>query len=915
VIKFGLVFVGMLAGMMVSGGGDPMVAAVTGAVFGYLLAELSGLQSRIKLLESQSAVSAKLTVTKPLAKPAARNTIQVPAAQEKTSTQQAGETELPYRQPPKEQTVTPAASHAADPASTSSWSEETHEPVMLDRLFALAKTWLTTGNIPVKVGVIVSFFGIAFLLRYAVERQIFAVPVELRLLGVAIFGIVLLATGWRLRERLPVYALSLQGGGVGILYLTIFAAMRFFQLLPVSLAFALLIALMCFAGILAVLQDSRALAVLGSVGGYLAPILLSTGSGNHVMLFSYYLVLNAAVLGIAWFRSWRELNIIGFVFTFVVGGLWGYGNYRADLFASTEPFLIANFVFYQAVAILFAVRQAPNLKGIVDSTLVFGTPVVAFALQARLVAGFEYGLAISAMVVALAYAVTAMALYRAGSKQFRLMVEAFIALGVAFATMAIPLGLDARWTAAAWALEGAALIWLGIRQKRRLAILAGTALQIGAGFAFASYGWQDNAGFAVLNGNYLGGMLIGLASLFSARYLDKLREDSALPYKLLGGGLFLWGLAWSVGSGMFEILDRAHIDYYPAAMTAYLAATTIALLYAGMHFDWRLARKATLFFLPALLLPATTLALASGHPLGAAGWAAWPLAFATQYFVMWSLREEFHKPVNLLHITTLLGLTGLVMWEVSWQVDRLSVGAVWQMVGIGLIPGVMMCAVRLVRERFGWPVNTNLRTYQTSTGILMVLQLALIGLFGLLSAGDPTPLHYIPLLNPLDIATALTALLAVYWFVDARDTQALRTPADWRLGLRVIGIFALITSTAAVVRALHHLGGVPWDFDVLFRSDLVQAGLSIYWGVLGFSGMVWGARSCSRITWSTGAALMAIVVAKLFLIDLGNSGTVERIVSFIGTGALLLIVGYFAPVPPRQDDDITLKPELEHEGA
>ena len=108
---------------------------------------------------------------------------------------------------------------------------------------------------------------------------------------------------------------------------------------------------------------------------------------------------------------------------------------------------------------------------------------------------------------------------------------------------------------------------------------------------------------------------------------------------------------------------------------------------------------------------------------------------------------------------------------------------------------------------------------------------------------------------------------------------------------------------------------MPWDFDVLFRSDLVQAGLSIYWGVLGFSGMVWGARSCSRITWSTGAALMAIVVAKLFLIDLGNSGTVERIVSFIGTGALLLIVGYFAPVPPRQDDDITLKPELEHEGA
>jgi uncharacterized membrane protein len=564
---------------------------------------------------------------------------------------------------------------------------------------------------------------------------------------------------------------------------------------------------------------------------------------------------------------------------------------------------------------LFAVRQAPNLKGIVDSTLVFGTPVVAFALQARLVSGFEYGLAISAVVVALAYAVTAMALYRSGSKQFHLMVEAFMAMGIAFATMAIPLGLDARWTSAAWALEGAALIWLGVRQARRLAILFGTALQVGAGMAFASYGWQDNAGVAVLNGNYFGGMLIGLASLFSARYLDKLREDSTLPFKLLSGGLFFWGLAWCVGSGMFEIMDRAKVDYFPATMAAYLATLSAALLYAGRHFDWRLARTTTLAFLPALLLPAATIAVVSGHPLGAAGWAAWPLAFGIQYFVMWSLREECLKPVTLLHIATLLSVTGMLMWEVSWQVSQLGGANIWQMVCTGLIPGLMLCLVRAMRQQFEWPVRTNLPAYQAGTGILVVVQLTMLGMFGLVSAGDPMPLGYLPLLNPLDIATALTALLAVYWLKDARDTQTLRTPADWRLGLRTIGIFALLTSTAAVVRAIHHLGGVPWDMDGLFRSDLVQAGLSIYWGVLGFSGMVWGARSRSRITWSVGAGLMTVVVAKLFLIDLGNSGTVERIVSFIGTGALLLVVGYFAPVPPRRDNNVDDEPELEHEGA
>ena len=63
--------------------------------------------------------------------------------------------------------------------------------------------------------------------------------------------------------------------------------------------------------------------------------------------------------------------------------------------------------------------------------------------------------------------------------------------------------------------------------------------------------------------------------------------------------------------------------------------------------------------------------------------------------------------------------------------------------------------------------------------------------------------------------------------------------------------------------------------------------------------MVLGARRGRRAVWFAGAACMALVLVKLFLVDLGNSGTVERIVSFIGTGVLLLVVGYFAPAPPR----------------
>jgi uncharacterized membrane protein len=219
---------------------------------------------------------------------------------------------------------------------------------------------------------------------------------------------------------------------------------------------------------LAIKQESRAFAILVTTGGFLAPLLVSTGSGNHVGLFSYYLILNCAILGIAWHRPWRELNIIGFGFTFVVGTIWGYQYYVPELFATTEPFLVLYFLFYTAIAVLFAFRQRPELRGYVDGTLLFGTPTFAFALQTQLLDHSKYGLAISAAVVAAFYAAMALWLRSKQDKNFELLTQAFIALAVAFGTIAVPLALDDRWTAIAWVMEGAALVWIGVRQSTTL---------------------------------------------------------------------------------------------------------------------------------------------------------------------------------------------------------------------------------------------------------------------------------------------------------------------------------------------------------------------------------------------------------------------------------------------------------------
>jgi uncharacterized membrane protein len=204
--------------------------------------------------------------------------------------------------------------------------------------------------------------------------------------------------------------------------------------------------------------------------------------------------------------------------------------------------------------------------------------------------------------------------------------------------------------------------------------------------------------------------------------------------------------------------------------------------------------------------------------------------------------------------------------------------------------------------------------YLAASLLLISAQLLFLTALAVAQPGTPYPWPYLPVLNPFDLAmlfAMLTALLSLA--VLRRDRQSAQVAAVAPVlplyrTLLAVTFFAL--TTLALVRGVHHFAGVPWDRQALYDSVVVQTALSIYWGLLGFAGMLWGARRAQRPIWLIGAGFMALVVVKLFLIDLGNTGTVERIVSFIGIGILLLVVGYFAPVPPRRAADAVAGGEL-----
>src|SRR5690606_5197548 len=168
------------------------------------------------------------------------------------------------------------------------------------------------------------------------------------------------------------------------------------------------------------------------------------------------------------------------------------------------------------------------------------------------------------------------------------------------------------------------------------------------------------------------------------------------------------------------------------------------------------------------------------------------------------------------------------------------------------------------------------------------------------STGDATWLPYLPLLNPLDVSVVLSLVAITLWWSSLEQAQRTRLwpHAPWMLTAAFAALIFLWLN-AALIRSLHHNFGAPIG-PGLMHSTLVQASLSIFWGLLGFAAMVLAARQRWRYVWLTGAGLMIVVVAKLFLVDLSNVGTIARIMSFLTVGALLLVTGYLAPLPPRK---------------
>lgn len=559
----------------------------------------------------------------------------------------------------------PVAAHAASlpPPPTIPPASVPAGPSLLSRLIS--------GNIVAKVGVVVLFLGVGFLLKFAYDRGM--MPPQLRLAGVAVIAAALFLIGWRLRASRHLYAMILQGAASGLAYLDVYFALKTYAFIGPVTGFGLFALLGVATTFAAVRQDASVLAVLGLLGAFSAPILAATGSGNHVLLFSYYTLLNVFVLAVSWFKAWRALNLTGWFFTFAVGVFWGATNYRPELFATVEPFVLLFFALYLVIPVLFATRQPPELKGIVDATLVFGTPAAVAVMQAGLVRDLPYGLAWSAALGGALYAILAALVWR--HENMRLLRETYVALGVGLGTLAIFFGFDAYPTFALWTLEGTAILWIGLRQRQALAWRFAVLVQLAGAFMFIlEYGRLDRP-HAIFNDATYGCLWIAVAGLMSAsllrRYADRLAgwESGGATLALL------WGALWWAGGGL-DALDHALPEnLLPAGATLFLAASFFALEVAGRRAGWAQMRALAAAHALALALAALSQFADGGHALGNLGYLAWPLGFAVAF---WSLLRQEHDGValgaSLRYLVLWATLALLATWEEIWLLREREYG-------------------------------------------------------------------------------------------------------------------------------------------------------------------------------------------------------------------------------------------------
>ena len=330
---------------------------------------------------------------------------------------------------------------------------EEHRPSHVSVEYAIATNWL------LRVGVVVLVMGIGFFLKYSIENELVGPIGRVGLSIVA--GLALLLVGIRLLgKRYHLLGQGLMGAGLATLYFGIFAAANFYQLISLLTAFGLMAAITVSAGVLAVSLDSILVAILGIIGGFGTPVMLSTEEANFMGQFSYMLILGIGVLGIALRKNWHLLNYLSFIFTYGLFATAVGGYYSLSDFPVVMTFLAAFFALFSTMAFIHHLGNATksnllDLFALVANAGIFfrfSNSLIREAFQVEWVAAITLGLT--------AFYILHIHIFLNRKLQDRGLLVSFTGLAASFLTITMPIVLSREWLTASWSLQALIMVWM-----------------------------------------------------------------------------------------------------------------------------------------------------------------------------------------------------------------------------------------------------------------------------------------------------------------------------------------------------------------------------------------------------------------------------------------------------------------------
>lgn len=465
------------------------------------------------------------------------------------------------------------------------------------------------------IGIAITVFGLGFFLKYAFEQN-WVGPVGRVVLSYLASAAFLGAGDYFRRKGAETFGLYLLGGGIAALYLTTFAASQIYDLIGPIPAFGFMMLVTLLAGALSLLHDTKWLSVLGLIGGFLTPILLSTGRDNQLALMSYMTLLNVGILAIATFKQWTMLNSLGFSFTWLLFSRWYASFYDIEKFWRTTVFLNLFFLTYAVVPFLYYfIRE--RQERVTGFAILSPNAFIAFGFSFLMIR--EYAALPFVSIVTLAYAGLffwmAHYLYQR-SRENRDPFVLLLSQAIFFLLITVPILFSGHWITIFWAAQTVALLWAAVHLRHHWLYRGATVVLILTVGKFVLHDYDEIFHLRLLDLYYAHGFThlvverwltttAVLATLFASARLLRTAPANVLPSWLAKGEsqllrafgiLLFFALNCEVGAFFY--------DYAPQARFA--AVSVLWTLFAAALMGLGFAKELTLLRQTALGLFAVT---------------------------------------------------------------------------------------------------------------------------------------------------------------------------------------------------------------------------------------------------------------------------------------------------------------------